>query len=47
MHGLWLISLGQQEHAFLDIALHFVQIPLFTYVFPIIRRVTMWVQFAA
>jgi len=40
MHRLWLISMWQ-EHAFLAIALHFIQIPLFTYVFPIIRRVTI------
>jgi len=38
MHGHWFISLGQQEHGFLDSALHFIQITWFTYVFANIRR---------
>jgi len=25
MHGHWFVSLGQQEHAFLGSALHFIQ----------------------
>ena len=42
----WFISLREQNHAFLGSALHFIQIPWFTYVFVNIRRVTKWVQFA-
>jgi len=43
MHGHWLISLGQQEHAFLGFALHFIQIICLTYVFDNIRRMAEWV----
>jgi len=39
------ISVGQQEHAFLGSALHFIQITWFTFVFANIRRVPKWVQF--
>ena len=46
MHGYWFVSLGQQEHAFLGSALHFIQISCFTYVFVNICRVPKWVQFA-
>jgi len=46
MHGDWFVSLGQQEHAFLSSASHFIQMTLFTYVFAINRRVPEWVQFA-
>ena len=45
MHGRWLISLGQQEHAFLSSASHFIQITWLTYVFANIRRMPKWVQF--
>jgi len=46
MQGHWFISLGQQEHAFLGSALHFVQTTWFTCVFASIRRVRKWVLFA-
>jgi len=46
MRGYWFVSLGQQEHAFLGSALHFIQISCFTYVFANICRVPKWVQFA-
>jgi len=46
MHGHWFISLREQDHAFWDSALHFIQMPWFTYVFGNIRRVTKWVYFA-
>jgi len=45
MHGHWFISLWEQDHEFLGSALHFIQIPWFTYVFGNIPRVTKWVQF--
>jgi len=38
MHGHWLVSLGQQEHAFLGSTLHLIQIAWFTYVFANIRK---------
>jgi len=38
-------SFGQQEHAYLRSALHFIQITWFTYVFVNIRKVPKWVQF--
>jgi len=41
MHGHWFIYLGQQEHAFLGSAVHFIPIICFTYVFANIE-----VQFA-
>jgi len=37
MDGYWFISLREQEHEFLGSALHFIQIPWFTYVFGNIR----------
>jgi len=46
MHGHWFVSLGQQEHALIDSALHFIQITWFTYVFANIGNVPKWVQFA-
>ena len=46
IHGHWFISLREQDHAFAGSALHFIQIPWFTYVFGNIRRLTKWVQFA-
>jgi len=46
MHGHWFVSLGQQEHAFIGSALHFIPITWFTYVFAKIRRVPKCVQFA-
>jgi len=46
MHGHWFNSLGQQGHAFLGSAVHFIQIIWLTYVFANIRRVSQWVQFA-
>ena len=36
----------EQDHAFLDRALHFIQISWITYIFANIRRVSKWVQFA-
>ena len=36
----------EQDHAFLDRALHFIQITWLTYIFASIRRVSKWVQFA-
>jgi len=45
-HGYWGIYLGQQVHAFLGSALHFIQITWFTYNFASVRRVPKWVQFA-
>jgi len=36
----------EQDHAFLDRALHFIQISWLTYIFANIRRVSKWVQFA-
>jgi len=45
MHGHWFISFGQQEHAFLGNALHFIHITWFTYIFANICKVPKWVQF--
>jgi len=36
----------EQDHAFLDRALHFIQITWLTYIFANILRVSKWVQFA-
>jgi len=38
-------SFGQQDHALLGIALHFIQITWFTYIFANIYKVLKWVQF--
>jgi len=46
MHGHWFVYLGQQQHAFLGSALHFIQETWFTFVFANIGRVPEWVQFA-
>jgi len=46
MRRHWFNSLGQQEHALLGSALHFIQLIRLTYVFANIRRVFQWVQFA-
>jgi len=45
MHGHWFISLGQQKHAYLGSALHFIQITSLIYVLANMRRASMWVQF--
>jgi len=47
MHGLRFILWGQQEHAFLGSASHFIQTTCRTYVFANICRVLRWVQDAA
>jgi len=46
MHGHWYISLREQDHAFLDSALDFIQITWSTYLFANIRRFTKEVQMA-
>jgi len=46
MHGHWYISLREQDHAFLDSALDFIQITWSTYLFANIRRFTKGVQMA-
>jgi len=46
MHEHWFISLREQDHAFLDSALDFIQMTWTTYIFANIRRLTKGVQLA-
>ena len=46
MQGLWFISVGQQDYAFLGSSLHLIQIPWFPYVYANICKVPKWIQFA-
>ena len=46
MNRHWFISLREQDHAFLDNALYFIQITWSTYVFANIWRLTKEVQLA-